>query len=281
MRSDAPASAPPSIPTHRPAVVEFVGTPGSGKTTLARMLVEGLRAEGLRAGTILDTARDRAALTAPGRAVERLAPTRYRGPLLWQVFYAHGLLDAVAFGTEHRALVRQVARAQRRRPIPWAMRRHTAFWFAQLGGRYRLLADAPGVCDVLVVDDGFLHRSVALHASHLEEPDPRDVAAYVDLLPRPDLVVRSVAPREVCERRVHDRGIWRHSRALGQDEISRGLEHAARAVDLAVARALERGWTVVQIETDGRPAEAVARDVRGLVPVVTARLGHAAAGVTG
>jgi broad-specificity NMP kinase len=280
MRSDAPASAPPPIST-RPAVVEFVGTPGSGKTTLARMLVEYLRAEGLRAGTILDTARDRAARTPPGRAVERLAPPRYRGPLLWQVFYAHGLLDAVAFGADHRALVGHVVRTQRGRPIPRAMRRHTAFWFGQLGGRYRLLAEASDACDVLVMDDGFLHRTVALHASYLEEPDPGDVAAYVDLLPRPDLVVRPVAPREVCERRVHDRGIWRHSRALGPEEIARGLEHAERAVDLAVARALERGWTVIQIETDGRPAEAVARDVRGLVPVLAARLGHVAAGVTG
>ena len=264
MRSESTVFVSPRSRERRPTVVEFVGTPGSGKTTLSREVVEQLRGQGLRASTIIGSARPRARDTFPGRMVARVTRGRIADSLLWLTFYGYASADAVAFAMERPELARLVATSQRRRPLSSAMKRHILYWWAQLAGRYRFLTADSTACDVLVIDDGFLHRSVALNASHLEDPDPAAIAGYVDLLPRPDLVIRAVADRQVCERRVQDRGIWRHSRSLGREEIARSLGSAERAVDLAVLRARERGWRVVEIDND-RDLALVEQELRDVV----------------
>lgn len=244
-----------------PLVVELVGTPGAGKTALSFELVRQLRGLGFDAATILEAARPHAARTVLGRAVARVAPRSWRRPLLWELFYVLGALEAVAFALERRRLARLVLRGQFRRPISRSMKRHTLFWFFQLAGRHRFLTSTSIGREALVLDDGFLHRAVALHASHLEEPDAASVAAYVDLVPRPDAVVHVVSPREVCERRVRERGVWRHSRHLSEPELSRYLDHAGRAVETAVGRARELGWTVLPVDNGDRPLERSALDL--------------------
>jgi AAA domain len=240
--------------------IELVGTPGAGKTTLAREAVEILGDHGLAAGTIVDRARLHAARTLPGRMLARISPAPFQRPLLWALFYVLAAVDGLRFAREHRVLTGLVVGGQRRRPIPARLRGHIVFWFFQLGGRRRFLERTARAGDVLVLDDGFLHRAVHLHASPPERPEAEQVAAYVDLLPRPDLVIRSVASRETCERRVRERGVWRHSRHLTDAELSSYLANAERAVHLAVERAREHGWDVVEID-DERDVTIVRRDL--------------------
>lgn len=249
--------------------IELVGTPGAGKTTLARELVEILGDHGLAAGTIVDRARLHAARTLPGRMLAWVTPAPFQRPLLWTVFYVLSAVDGLRFAREHRALAGLVVRRQRRRPIPAPLRRHILFWFFQLGGRRRFLQRTSRSGDVLVLDDGFLHRAVHLHASPGERPEAEQVAAYVDLLPRPDVVIRPVASRETCERRVRERGVWRHSRHLTGDELSNYLANAERAVYLAVERAREQGWDVVEID-DERALPVVGHDLRDAIQATLA-----------
>jgi thymidylate kinase len=244
----------------RPLIAEFVGTPGAGKSTLSTELVALLRERGVEAATVLGAARQGAARTLPGALVARLAPTALRGPLLWEAFYLSAVLQAFRFGTEHGSLTRHVLSSQLGRAIPAAAKLHILFWFLQLCGRYRFLTSARGP-RVLVIDDGFLHRSVHLHASHAEAPDAGRVAAYVDLLPEPDVVFFVVADRDECERRVRRRGVWAHSRHLSPAELSRYVAHAERAAGLAVRRARERGWRVVEVVNESREPREVAADL--------------------
>ena len=236
------------VPSTRPFVVELVGTPGAGKTTLARDLILHLAASGYASTTVLDAARRHAARTPAGRLVARATRGRVRRALLWQVFYAYGVAHAVASAREERALTRFVRSTQRDRPIARRMRRHILFWFAQLAGRRRFLVSTGTAQEAIVFDDGFVHRAAALLASAREAPDPRAVARYIDLIPAPDALVHVRAPLDVCERRVLARGVWAHSRHLDRAELRRSLEHAAEAVDAAVARARELGWTVIEID---------------------------------
>jgi thymidylate kinase len=255
-------SRPPVAGVGRPLIVEFVGTPGSGKTTLSIELVELLRGRGIEAATVVGAAREHARRTLVGQVIGRLRPARLRSLLLWQVFYLLCVLHALAFIRKEPALTRQVLRGQLRRPIPIARKRHHLFWFFQLAGRYSFLTTTSRACEALVLDDGFLHRAVHLHASHVEEPDAEQVRAYVDLLPRPDLVVFPVADREVCERRVRRRGVWRHFRHLSAAELSRYLDNGEWVAGLAVRRARQRGWTVIDINNGSRGVDRVRCDLR-------------------
>ena len=236
----------------RALIVEFVGTPGAGKTTLSIELVDLLQERGIEAATIIGAARAHAGRTLVGRVIVRLAPSSLRRALLWQVFYLLSMLHVLGFGRDHPLLSRQIMRTQLGRSIPPVERRHVLFWFFQLAGRVRFLTATSQAREALVIDDGFLHRSVHLHASHLEDPDADQVIAYVDLLPQPDLVVFTVADKEVCEQRIRARGVWPHRRHLNEAALSRYLGNAEKVAGVAARRARERGWTVVEIENGDR-----------------------------
>ena len=135
----------------------------------------------------------------------------------------------------------------------FARRIHVWFWFVQLGGRQRLLSATARTGEALVVDDGFLHRSVHLYASRADEPSATEIDAYVDLLRAPQFVApRRRGRRDRASERVRRRGLWRHSRNMTGDELSRYLANSDRVVGLAAKRAHERGWMVFDVDNHDR-----------------------------
>ncbi len=254
----------------RSIVVEFVGTPGAGKTTFANELVGLLRREGVEAATLIGAARRHAARTATGRVFTRLIPRALQRPFLWQVFYFYSVANVFGFAYDNPSLALGVLRSQLRRPISAMRKGHNLFWFFQLAGRYRFLTSTSHSPEVLVIDDGYLHRSVQLNASHVEESQTASVATYVSLLPRPNLVVHVVAHREICERRIHTRGVWSHSRSLSQRDLYRYVEKAEEVVVQAVGRARELGWTVVEILNEGHELDGARAALRGVTELLIA-----------
>lgn len=238
-------------------VVEMIGTPGAGKSTAADELRSLLRARGVPALSIVEAARPHAARTAAGRVVVGLAPSRLRGPLLWQVFRGAGMVSAARLVAGRSPLLRDVVRSERARQLPAASRRHTLYWFFQLAGRRRFLSRRPAPGEVLVVDDGFLHRSVALHAAPGTPPDLEAVHRYVDAIPAPDLVVAVRAAPETCVRRILARGLWRHRAGMTEAELTRYVDHAAAVVATAIERARSLGWPVVDVDNDGDGLEGL------------------------
>jgi adenylate kinase len=228
-------------------VVELVGAPGSGKTTLATLVRDDLVRRGVEAGTVADAARRHAEVTALGRMLAPVPSARIRRVLLWQAFYALASVEALRFARARRELTKCVLRSQRARPLPLRRKAHTLYWFFQLGGRLRFLESTARGREVLVVDDGFLHRASHLFASHVDRPRRGDVARYVELVPSAELVVHVTAPDDVCLRRVVDRGVWRHSRHLRRDDLERIIRASRRAGEWAVAAARSRGVPVVTV----------------------------------
>jgi broad-specificity NMP kinase len=242
-------------------VVELIGTPGAGKTTLAGDILPLLRERGWAPVTIVDAAREHARRTPAGRLVTRYTSGAIQRLLLWWLFYGLGSLHALAFVIEQPRLTRLVLRTQFRRPIRITRRLHICFWFFQLAGRQRFLSMTADDGEVLVVDDGFLHRAVHIYASHTEQPSAQRIMQYVDLLPEPAVVVHVRCDEATCEQRVRRRGPWRHSRRLTVAELSRYLVRSDRVVGVATRRARERGWFVADVDNGPGTAKAPATDL--------------------
>ncbi len=233
-------------------IVEFIGTPGAGKTTLLPAVTEYLQEQGICARSVVEAARPYAQRTLLGAAVSRLAPPALRRPLLWQVFYHLSALYSIRFCVKHAKLIRQVLGSQKSRPVSADVReRRVLYWFFRLVGYYEFLIAHARPGEALVFDEGFIHRVVQMNVSEVEEPDAAQVLAYVDLLPRPDLVIFPQASPEVCERRIYRRGLWEYFRYKSPPEVLRFIANADLVVSLAVEHVKSKGWTVIEVDNGG------------------------------
>jgi thymidylate kinase len=264
--------------TLTPVVVELVGAPGAGKTTLLPATMEACRTAGLRPYTIVGAGRAFAARTLVGRAANAVLPGSLRDKALWAIFLGCRSISAAAFAARRPRLARYVLASVRGRPAAAnARERKVLHWYVRLVGSYGFLTSRARGGEALVLDEGFLHRTVQLHTSAVEVPEAARIDAYADLVPRPDLLVHVRAPIDVCERRVRSRGPWVRFRGEDPTDLSRFVANAHRATVLITAAAEAKGWRVVEIDNDeSDPVEAEAA-LRTRIPAAldeVARTGH-------
>ncbi len=234
-------------------VIEFMSTPGAGKTTIRPAVKEFFASRGLHAWTAVDAGRPFARRTMVGKLVGSMMPVSVRSALLWQTFYHLSKLYRLKFRFENRALLRSVLRFQRQRPIAEADRRHVLHWFINLTGQYAFLKQYAHPDDVLIFDEGFTHRVVQLFASESETPDLERVRDYLDMLTKPDLIIRPRASLETCIYRVDKRGIWERFRDRDRKTFCRFMSNAHAVVNFAADHLQSKGWPVVEIINDHRP----------------------------
>lgn len=233
----------------KPLVVEFLGTPGAGKTTLLKAARTFFQDNGFQAYSVIDAARPLAQRTLSGKLVNRLSPASYRKQLLWQVFYYSSLIDRLNFRRKHPQLIKYVTYSQQRRPDEAAIReRRVLYWFYHLIGYYEFLTKHAQSGEVLIWDDGFVHRAVHLHASRVETPNLQQVRTYLDLIPQTDILIVPCTPIEICEERIVQRGIWEHFRNKSRAELKQYLTSANQVVIGTVNYVKAKGWTVIEVD---------------------------------
>jgi thymidylate kinase len=239
-------------------IIEFIGAPGAGKTTLLPTVIECLRERGIRAFTVVDAARPLVQRTRVGRVVHHLAPASLRRPLLWRVFLACSMVYRLRFCAEHPRLVWLVWWSQMRRPRAADVReRKVLHWYFRFVGYYAFLRAHLQPDEALIVDEGFAHRVVQLFASGVEAPDPQQIAAYVDLAPPPDLLVHVQASPQLCEERIHRRGLWERFQGKDPAEIGQFVANAHTTVQLTVEQSQRRNWCMIQVDNgDAQPSTA-------------------------
>lgn len=231
-------------------IVEFIGTPGAGKTTFMPVVSEHFKKQNFQPFTVLEAARPFASRTSPGRMVQMLPFGRLRRFLLWQIFYRFSYTHRRKFAEQNQTLMQTVMNYQHQRPISESDKEHVLRWFLHLTGSYQFLKSRAQPGEMLLFDEGFVHRVVQLFASEMEQPDLDSVAHYLDLIPKPDLIIFPSASRELCEKRVFERGVWERFRAKGHQETSRFIMNAYKIVKYAVKRLRIKGWTVIEVDNN-------------------------------
>jgi len=96
--------------------------------------------------------------------------------------------------------------------------------------------------EALVLEEGLVQRATSLHTSVSEEPDPLDIAGYVQLLPRPDLVILVQTSPDICVERLLARG--RHRRYLGKD-LAKFVVGSSKTIEAALHTVEKSGWNVI------------------------------------
>lgn len=245
-------------------IIEFIGTPGAGKTTLVPAVIEFLGKHGIEGFTMVKAARPYAQRTLLGQVVERLGPPSLRGPLLWQVYYRLSALHRLIFFAKRPRLLLYVLRTQRMRPDAVSVRKKRAlFWFFHLAGGYDFLTSLARPNEALVFDDGFVHRTVHLNASAVEVPDRVKITSYLDLIPVPRVLIVLRAPVEVCVKRVQARGVWDYFRGKTRDELMQYLANADLTITTAVDYLKNKECRIIEVDNGQDNLPATLAELRG------------------
>lgn len=231
-------------------IVEFIGTPGAGKTTFMPVVSEHFKNQHFQPYTVVEAARPFAARTVPGKLVGMLPFGKLQRFLLWQIFYALSYSYRSKFAKQNQTLMQTVLDFQHQRPINKTDKDHVLRWFLHQTGSYEFLKSYAQAGEMLLFDEGFVHRVVQLFASENESPDLDRVANYLDLIPKPDLIIFPNASSEVCEKRVIKRGLWKRFQAKGREETSKYIKNAYKIVKYAVKYIKLQGWTVIEVDNN-------------------------------
>lgn len=244
-------------------IIEFIGTPGAGKTTLLPIVIDFFEDRACKAYTVVAAARPFASRTVWGKMVLGLSPLSWQQPLLWRVFYYLSVVCRLKFMAQHPRLIGRILAGQLRRPAAADVRQRQVLpWVFRHMGYYTFLQCLAQPDEVLLFDEGFIHRVVQLHTSSVEKPDEAQVTAYVDLLPPPDLLIFIQASPATCEKRIYGRGLWQRAQHKTAAEIAQFVRHAHQAVNLAVDQARRQNWTVIAVNNDSDDLTAVRSNLR-------------------
>jgi thymidylate kinase len=233
-------------------IVEFLGTSGAGKSTLIPILIKLLHDDGLTAMSATEAIHFYMRKTWVGRLVCFLMPQALQGPILWRVFsYFILKLYIGKFATRHPKLIHYVVRSQLHRSAPWRHRWLILRLFFQMAGWHQFLECRLRPTEALILDEGFVHRATHMFASESEQPNPVHVLAYLQQLPRLDLVIWVQAPLDICLARIYARGLQTRLRGLSALEVTQFLTNAERVVNIAAEYLNDIGCQVIQVENEG------------------------------
>jgi predicted kinase len=217
-------------------LIEFIGLPGSGKSTLIDAVADQLRKERLRCNTLRMVARD---LMEDSRTHVRFLQRRAERVSLYGCFaFAHdnpALFDALLQSTRH-----DLART---------------LWNMDMLAHIHFVSKQPLDDTLIFMDEGFLHRGVSAFS---DRPDRAAFQHYLSCLSHEFLTVHVATPFDVALNRATNRS--KAAPFLGRttlhDEGMANLQEFNALVQIACTTRQKAGKPVLTIDGTLPPALA-------------------------
>ncbi|MGA7097800.1 MAG: hypothetical protein WB245_09560, partial [Acidimicrobiia bacterium] len=108
-------------------------------------------------------------------------------------------------------------------------------WILNLMAAFQLAGEHLGEDEVLMIDEGFAQRSIALCGFGFTDDDRPLLERYLRSMPQPDAVILVDTPLEVCESRLNARGWSERVAEMGVADRRRFLDQTASVVKTVIA----------------------------------------------
>lgn len=197
--------------------------------------------------------------TTPGRLIRRFIPERFHKSAVESLFSLSLPFERARLNTRYPDLLHFIDQTQKARPKEALVRERKILRnFDEMVLRYGLLSRLRQAGDVLIMDEGFVHRVVHFYVSAVETVCPRCIERYLDLIPLPDGLIHIHAPLERCYQRLMKRKLWRDV-PMQEKLLWSFLSNAQAAVDVTVNHLRQKGQKIITIENDqASPEETIA-----------------------
>lgn len=212
--------------------VEFVGMVGAGKTTFVDVLERQMREHAFEVLSL-----DRALRRCSDRSHIGTVITVLAGgsPLAQTILHLYrrviGLVYTLLFMIENPHLSLHVSRSQLHRTIPWWHRRIILRLFFGVAADYWYLRHRLNSNEVVILDEGLLHRAINLYAWEPRHLSRDTMMTYLALLPVLDLAVLAKAPLNMCFERATRRGLPIRLRDKDARTVSTFMQQSALIVE--------------------------------------------------
>lgn len=240
-----------------PYIVELIGCTGAGKSTLAPEVIRHLVRSQVPALS------DEQYLTAwSGLSLPRIRPRQARSLVVDVLMFPWFLRFAVRHPKLLLFMTRIVIRDVRSPLLTINVLRNVA---KKMGIFELLRTDEQENGAVVFIDEGLIHHANSLFANPYIVHDARELTAYAEQVPLPDLIVRIDAPYADLLHVVMDRGNQSLPRDCGADLAARYLERNGQvfAEMTAVDRIRRRSITVMNSHHNLDAARVAASAILG------------------
>ena len=245
--------------------IEFTGMVGAGKSTVATALAAALQQHDQQVFTPVAASRHCLDRSLLGRLGRRLLPgvwQRGRNPLLRHLVHPFYLF---LFTLAYPRLIWLVCRSQQHRPLTWRHRRLILKRFGDVAGHFHFLRSRLQPDELVIFEEGFVHRAINLFAWDEDPLDVEQLWAYYQQLPTLDLLIVVEAPTAVCQQRAQQRGLPTSLADKDEATQQRFTRHSARIIQLALSAAADHR-PIICLDNSHSLAETLRRLQASLPP---------------
>ena len=232
--------------------IEFIGIPGSGKTTLKKLVIEKLKQSDFEVFTF-EKAVDRSnmkKLTNDNCKLKRLF--YIIGTRRFSSFFRYTNFQVSAYNEfllNNTSLVEQVANILNSKEIGKEGKNAVMGWVFDIFSGHQIINNNLFNNEIVVCDEGFCHRTVAIWGRDEKYKfDKAEVSKYLSLIPLPQILFFVKAPVEKCEERLTNRGYLRILKGLDHEERVKRLYFIEEIMNYVISILKDKGVKVVYLD---------------------------------
>ena len=223
-------------------IIEFTGLPGSGKSTLSEILKKSLIAQGYRTFVLAD---------ASSFCYERIVASRvFKRIHFNSIFNPVTIWYGIVFFAHYPTLISQVARSQLGQNNTMVEKLMMLRWFWITSGLCQIFRQHLQKNEVLLCDEGLLHRSINLFTSLQAQPANGGLAKIVSALPTIDLILFVKVSKKTASYRLNKRGQHRRLKDKNSMEVDRFLENSQNYITQALKLIKEADSKIIEVDNN-------------------------------
>lgn len=238
--------------------VECTGLVGSGKSTLCSRVVHCLKSADVQALSFDDAITVCLKRWLPTRLASRVLPGTVAEHLVRVAYFR--VLDhayALYFSCQNPRLAWHALKSQWGQPVSLSERLIALARFFRVAGRYRFLRSRLRADELVMVDEGLVHRAVTLYAGSSKGIDRRAVLSYLRRLPAGISLVVVHVPRDLSLERAIKRGLPSRLQNRDRQGVAQFMDNSQQIVAIASAFWAEAGRLVIEVDNSGPPGDVV------------------------